>query len=309
MDENQLTAKKVSSKIGIILFLMLIVTYVVQVIASYLIMMIIPNAVKQPWYVWSMTVISLYLAAFPIYLKTMKEIPDYEISSEKKYSVAEMIMLVFICLAATYLFNIVSVGLNMLIGHLKGSAVVNPLEVAVTSSNIIYTIIVACVMAPIVEEIIFRKVMINKLVGYGEKLAIIVSSFAFALFHGNLYQLLYAFVLGAIFAYITIKSGTIKYAVILHIIINLLGSVIIPHFIMSSNKVVVGATTIILFISILAGIMLFIRKRKELFPSLKELPEIEGQEKTKVSTVLLSEGMVVFWVASIILILVTIFVS
>ncbi|HBB29843.1 MAG TPA: hypothetical protein DC000_11500 [Clostridiales bacterium] len=127
MDENQLTAKKVSSKIGIILFLMLIVTYVVQVIASYLIMMIIPNAVKQPWYVWSMTVISLYLAAFPIYLKTMKEIPDYEISSEKKYSVAEMIMLVFICLAATYLFNIVSVGLNMLIGHLKGSAVFNPL--------------------------------------------------------------------------------------------------------------------------------------------------------------------------------------
>ncbi|HBB29844.1 MAG TPA: hypothetical protein DC000_11505 [Clostridiales bacterium] len=178
-----------------------------------------------------------------------------------------------------------------------------------TSSNVIYTIVGACLKAPIVEEIIFRKVMINKLVGYGEKLAIIVSSFAFALFHGNLYQLLYAFVLGAIFAYITIKSGTIKYAVILHIIINMLGSVIIPYFIMSSNGIVAGTTAIILFISIFAGIILFMSKRKELFTSLKEVPEIEGQEKTKVSTVLLSEGMEVFWVVSIILILVTIFVS
>jgi len=89
----------------------------------------------------------------------------------------------------------------------------------------------------------------------------------------------------------------------------MLGSVIIPYFIMSSNGIVAGTTAIILFISIFAGIILFMSKRKELFPSLKEVPEIEGQEKTKVSTVLLSEGMVVFWVVSIILILVTIFVS
>lgn len=308
MDENQLTVKKVSSKIGIILFLILIITYVTQTIASYLILMLVPNALNQPWYIWSMTVISLYLVAFPIYLKIMKDIPDFEVKCEKNYSVSEIVMLVFICLAATYLFNIISVGLNMLIGHLKGSAVINPLETAVNSSNVIYTFIVACIMAPIVEEIMFRKVIINKLVGFSEKLAIIVSSFTFALFHGNLYQLLYAFVLGVIFAYITIKSGTIKYAVILHIIINTFGSVIFPYLLLNSNEIVAGLTVVIIFLSILAGILLFMSNRKVLFPSLKEVPKIEGQE-VKISTALLSEGMVTFWVVSTILILVSIFIS
>lgn len=309
MDENQLTAKKVSSKIGIILFLMLIIAYVTQIIASYLIIMLVPNAFNKPWYVWSMTVISLYLVAFPIYLKIMKNIPDFEINCEKNYSISEIVMLVFICLSATYLFNFISVALNMLIGLLKGSAVINPLETAVTSSNFIYTFIVACIMAPIVEEIMFRKVMINKLVGYSEKLAIIVSSFAFALFHGNLYQLLYAFVLGVIFAHITIKSGTIKYAVILHIIINTFGSVIFPYLLLNSNEMVAGITTFIIFLSILSGIMLFIINRKVLFPSLNEVPEIEGQQKVRISTALLSEGMIIFLVVSIILILASIFFS
>lgn len=309
MDENQLTLKKVSSKIGITLLLVMIVTYIVQIITSFLITWLIPDAVSEPWYVWSMTVISLYLVAFPIYLKIMKGIPDFHINCEKNYSVTEMIILVFICLAGTYLCNIISVGLNMLIGQLKGSAVINPLEMAVNSSNITYTFIVACIMAPIIEEIMFRKVIINKLVGYGEKLAIIVSSFAFALFHGNLYQILYAFVLGVIFAHITIKSGTIKYAVILHIIINTFGSVIFPYLALSSNEYIAGITFLILLMSILAGAILFVIKRNDLFPKLNEVPEIEGQDKPKISTALLSDGMVAFWMISVILIIFATFLS
>ena len=309
MDENQLAVKKVSNKIGIILFLILAVTYIVQIIFSVAVSMLFPNAVRQPWYMWLITVVSLYLTAFPIYLHLMKSIPDFDISCEKKYNVKEMIMLIFICMAAAYVFNIVSLLINALIGYLKGSAVINPIETAVFSSNVLYTLIVACIMAPVVEEIMFRKIMINKLVGYDERLAIIVSAFAFALFHGNLYQLLYAFVLGIIFAYITVKSGTIKYAIILHITVNTFGSVIFPYFLLNSNKIAAAIIVPVIFAYVIAGIVLFITKRRILFPVLKNVSENDGQEKIKLSTALMSKGIIVFWIASAILISVSTFVG
>ncbi len=42
----------------------------------------------------------------------------------------------------------------------------------------------------------------------------------FALFHVNFYQLAYAFVLGAVFAAIVCRTGTIRHTVALHIAIN-----------------------------------------------------------------------------------------
>lgn len=314
MEQNQLSLRKVSSKIGIILLLTLIITFAVQFLISILVNLLDPSIAFQPWYMWSMTVVSLYIIAFPIYVLMMKSIPSYEVSAQteaplKKYSVKEIIMIIFICLAATYIFNIISVALNLLIGKLKGSPVTNPLEVAIGSSSVIYTFIVACVMAPIVEEIMFRKLMLNKLMVYDKRLAIIVTSFAFALFHGNLYQLLYAFVLGVIFAHITIKSGTVKYAIILHIIINTIGSIILPSLATSSNQIIVVLAGLIVIFCVIMGLILFARKRKLLFPSLNESTELEAYGNIRVSTSLLSAGMIVFWVGSAILILVQVFLA
>ena len=50
---------------------------------------------------------------------------------------------------------------------------------------------------------------------------------------------------------------------------------------------------------------MFITKRKEIFTSLNEPVLEEGQEPVKLSTALMSEGMIVFWVISAILILFT----
>lgn len=300
---NRSNPKKVFSKIGATLFLFVLILLVVQYIFSYILQMTIPNVGDKPWFVWIMTIVSLYLISFPIYLMMMKKIPDCEVKAEKKYSLKEMIMLVFVCFSATYLFNFISLGINALIGFLKGSPVINPLLDVVLNSNIIYSIVVACIMAPIVEEIIFRKVLLNKLVGYGEKTAIIVSSLAFALFHGNLSQFFYAFALGAIFAHITVKSGTIKNSIILHMIINLLGSAIIPTIVLKSSLTLTAIVGFIIMVSIVMGVVLFVKYNKVLFPSLNPQPISEGEKIIKISNALLSNGMILFILASIVIII------
>ena len=50
----------------------------------------------------------------------------------------------------------------------------------------------------------FRKLIIDRMSIYGDKLAIIVSSIAFGLFHGNFYQIFYATLIGFILGYVLV---------------------------------------------------------------------------------------------------------
>ncbi len=76
-------------------------------------------------------------------------------------------------------------------------------------------------LAPVVEEIIFRGHMLNTLLEHiPEKTAVLISSIIFALLHGSLIWVLYAFLLGQILAKTSMKEDNIAYGVILHIGFN-----------------------------------------------------------------------------------------
>jgi hypothetical protein len=74
--------------------------------------------------------------------------------------------------------------------------------------------------AAIFEELLCRGIILNALKPYGNGFAIIVSGFMFGIMHGNFQQFLYTFVLGIVLAYITIQTGSILAATILHAMFN-----------------------------------------------------------------------------------------
>jgi len=84
-------------------------------------------------------------------------------------------------------------------------------------------LLVGCVVAPIMEEIVFRWITFRKFAGYGPKAYVFFSALCFALFHANPYQTLYAFALGALFAAVVWYTGRIRYTIILHVAVNLIG--------------------------------------------------------------------------------------
>ena len=80
-------------------------------------------------------------------------------------------------------------------------------------------VIMAVLVAPILEEIVFRGVIMNNLRKYGIRAAIIINSIFFALSHYNTDMIIPAFFTGIIFSYVAYKYS-IKYSILIHFFIN-----------------------------------------------------------------------------------------
>lgn len=78
------------------------------------------------------------------------------------------------------------------------------------------------VFAAFVEELMFRRFYCACLVPYGHTFAILVSAYLFAFFHGNLAQALYALPFGILTGYLYLKTGTIVFPFLVHLLDNVL---------------------------------------------------------------------------------------
>ena len=89
-------------------------------------------------------------------------------------------------------------------------------------ASILFTVI----LGPMVEELFYRKLILDRILGFGELPAILLSAAMFALAHGNLAQFFYAFGLGVLWGYVYAKTGRIGYTISMHMIFNFLGGVV-----------------------------------------------------------------------------------
>ncbi len=77
--------------------------------------------------------------------------------------------------------------------------------------------LIATVIVPaLVEEFACRGIVLGSIKKYGEGFAIIVSSVMFGLMHSNFEQIPFAFLVGIVLGFITVKSGSIWLAVLVH---------------------------------------------------------------------------------------------
>lgn len=83
-----------------------------------------------------------------------------------------------------------------------------------------------------VEEFAIRGVVMQSLRKYGDWFAIIMSSFVFALMHGNMIQIPFAFIAGIGIGYAVIKTGTMWTGIIIHFINN---SIAIVSMVVTEN--------------------------------------------------------------------------
>lgn len=83
-------------------------------------------------------------------------------------------------------------------------------------SGAIMLLLYACIVAPMIEEFIFRGVLLRLFGGFGLHFAAILSSALFGIFHGNLYQALPAFLIGLVLCTVTLKTGSVWPAMAIH---------------------------------------------------------------------------------------------
>jgi len=125
-------------------------------------------------------------------------------------------------------------------------------------------------LGPLAEELLFRGLLLRILEPYGKQPAIIFSALLFGLFHGNIVQIPFAFLVGLVLAYVAIEYS-ITWAIILHVINNfLLADVMGRLDTILPTGIMDGVFYGILAVAALVTIVVLILRRKEVGAYLKE---------------------------------------
>jgi membrane protease YdiL (CAAX protease family) len=101
--------------------------------------------------------------------------------------------------------------------------------------NIVSIIVYGIVLIPVLEETIFRGLILGDfLLAYSPAKAILLSSVLFACIHPNPSQIINAFIIGLFLGWIFYKTGSILPGIIIHAILNSSGGLLYKYFSFSS---------------------------------------------------------------------------
>ncbi len=109
---------------------------------------------------------------------------------------------------------------------LTGNQVTNQLTELMLDLPIWQVALCTGLLAPILEELFFRKLLIDRLYRHGELAAILTSAVFFGLIHQNFSQFFYAFGVGVVFGYIYCKTRSYLAVTVAHVIFNMVMGVI-----------------------------------------------------------------------------------
>ena len=300
--DNACALRHVCSTIALGCAVMMVLMQAIGVIMILGMQMISPRIAKSVLFSHLSSAIPFYCVGIPVFNLILRTLPNYPAEQKLRMRVDEVMTWMVITLGGMYVFNFLSIWINELIGALKGSPVVNPVEPAV--SNIPLTILFSVILAPIFEELVFRGMIINRLRPYGDKVCIFFSALLFAMYHGNLYQMFYAFAIGLAFGYVALRTGHIGYTIGLHAFINLCGGIIFPQLSLSSNEWVLDATGFFIVVLMISAVTLFAVN----FYRFRRLnPGVPVFGKTKINLALFNPGMAVYTVTTLCLVFVFLF--
>ena len=224
---NERTSKETFSALGLNLFIFLLVGSGLQIAAGLLSKHIFGAGNAPEYMFWILAFVPLYCVAFPITCILMKRIPGEELKDTTSLSVGKWFYFLTIAFFAMVVGSIIGsiVGAVFKIFDINTGIAVESL----TSSNSSIGAVVLALLAPIVEEFIFRKFLIDRMHAFGGHVAIMTSALMFGLFHGNFSQFFYAWFLGIVFGYVYYKTGNVIYTILMHMTINFLGGVVAPR--------------------------------------------------------------------------------
>mgnify|MGYP004518278681 FL=1 len=290
------------SKIGFNYFALGIIVLVLNLFIGLFISIINPNLLSNQTMMTFFSAIWTYLLPLPIFIYIMRK-TEAKTLEKHNMTVKTFVICISITMFLMWIGNIMGVIITSGIGSLIQNEVVNPINDVINNSGLVANLIIITTIAPIFEELIFRKLLIDRTIKYGGTISVLLSGLLFAFFHGNLNQFFYAFLLGGFFAIIYIKTGQIKYTIGLHMIINFIGSVVSlfvsqPLMDLANGSVISPTSTfgVILYILKTIGltVMGLIYSIKYFDKSLFDGSEKEIILKNPVSTILLNPGIICF---------------
>lgn len=315
------TYKKHFSSLGLMYFFGALIIIGVQVAVSMLVLAFAPSLLDNPNLSLLVSMLPTYAIAFPLTSLLIRQVPGVQM---KKHNMkpTQLLGAFAISYALMYLSNLAGQFFTNIIGIIKGSPVDDAIADLVSELNPLTAFFVMVLLAPALEEWIFRNLLVDRTIRYGEGTAIFLSGLMFGLFHGNLNQFVYTFLVGAFWAFIYVKTGRLRYTIYLHMALNFMGSIGSLFFLDAISTLEGGSSAmngfhfllgmllplaivipylIVVFGLVISGIVLLVTnwKRFRLIPAELFIPK-----EKRFSVIFLNAGMilyVLFWIIQIIL--------
>ena len=212
------------SRIGASLCLMVVIWYALATVLEGALYAAVGGKGEAPnWVTYVGSGVPLYLIAMPIAVMLMGKSTVIE---TRKFDMKPGLFfkLLLMCLPMMWVGSMVGSMLSLALSDGEATNRVADLAMQTNIWNVVFLVI----LGPIFEEWMFRKQLIDHTRKYGEKTAILLSGLAFGLFHMNLFQFFYAFLLGVMFGYIYMRTSKLRYSTAMHMIINFNGGVLAP---------------------------------------------------------------------------------
>ncbi len=218
-------AKKVFSRIGFALIAFFAASYAVAILLELFCLWILP----KDSYTSSLSIIissvAMYGVGVPVFYFAVRKIKVYEAPrGNARFSTMAVLFAIATCFM--YTGSIIGNSVYEFVGEKLGiylnESTLELVAMIPWHTALVFTVLIA----PLFEELVFRKLIIDRVSVYGEKLAILFSAILFAFFHSSIQQFFYALFAGLVFGYLYMRTRRLIYPYILHALVNFFGSVV-----------------------------------------------------------------------------------
>lgn len=243
-------------------FLWAVITPQIIGTIAYVILMLIAsdgdalqNLISQTFTTYALLMLTQLSIALVFFIYNRK-INFVKASKIYKLSAENILLCILIGLVALIGLTPIS---NLSVGILENMGLVVSTELPININNIwslLLAIFMIAFIPAVVEELVFRGVILQGLRKFGVWPAILGSSILFALLHASVVQLVYTFLFGIILAVVVIKTGSIISAMICHFVANA-SSLIISYFNTAEQAVDISIDFTFAMIAILMTIFTF----------------------------------------------------
>ncbi|MCQ2406746.1 MAG: CPBP family intramembrane metalloprotease [Oscillospiraceae bacterium] len=281
-----------------------------------------PGLMSNTLVIFICGMLPIYIIGLPLGYCAIRKIPAVTLPKKSMGAgvfLACLPIAMFMMFAGNLIGNVLSSYLTSAFDVEVSSAAAQLLE---NSSNPLLNLIFAVLLGPFMEELMFRKLLIDRIRIFGERRAVIVSAVLFGFFHGNLSQFFYAISVGLLLGYVYLRTGRLSYSFGIHAFVNFIGGVIAPLVIQNIDADAIAALetdallsgalpegfllyagyTILMGLFFLGGLALLIifARRVHFYRTPMELPK-----GGRFSAVWFNPGMICFIIAELALMTVT----
>ncbi len=225
VNADLIAEKKHMSRVGFGYAAFTAISIAVSLIIQIIAILAHPDLIENDLFLNLITPVSLYLFSLPILLITISG-NESSTPEKKKFGFGKWLLCFIIGFGVMYIGAFIGNGVMSVLSWAVGYDYSNALNTVIGESGLLVTFIFTVIVAPIGEEFVFRKLIIDRTNRYGGVICVVLSALMFGIMHGNFYQFFYCVGLGLILGYMYYSSGKLLPCILLHSAINFMGGVI-----------------------------------------------------------------------------------